>query len=154
MILKGKNTMADVLTQEMKEVIAKLGELVKADERCVNIQKTISDYEHSEELSALIGEYNAQQSLLAEAYGKSEDDPTASEEFKSAVQARIDALYDAVTTHPVYRAYIEAKNAFDALTTEIYGELQFAITGERPCSHNCSSCGGSCGDDCGCGDCH
>lgn len=137
--------MEEKLTPEMKEVIAKLGELVKADERCMRIQSTISDYEHSEELTALIGEYNTQQNLLADAYNKPEGDRTASEEFKSAVQARIDALYDQITTHPVYTAYVAAKNEFDALTQKIYAELQFVITGERPCSHDCSSCGGSCG---------
>ena len=137
--------MEEKLTPEMKEVIAKLGELVKANERCTRIQSTISDYEHSEELTALIGEYNTQQNLLADAYNKPEGDRTASEEFKSAVQARIDALYDQITTHPVYTAYVAAKNEFDALTQEIYAELQFVITGERPCSHDCSSCGGSCG---------
>lgn len=137
--------MEEKLTPEMKELIAKLGELVKADERCTRIQSTISDYEHSEELTALIGEYNTQQNLLADAYNKPEGDRTASEEFKSAVQARIDALYDQITTHPVYTAYVAAKNEFDALTQEIYAELQFVITGERPCSHDCSSCGGSCG---------
>ena len=137
--------MEEKLTPEMKEVIAKLGELVKADERCTRIQSTISDYEHSEELTALIGEYNTQQNLLADAYNKPEGDRTASEEFKSAVQARIDALYDQITTHPVYTAYVAEKNEFDALTQEIYAELQFVITGERPCSHDCSSCGGSCG---------
>ena len=137
--------MEEKLTPEMKEVIAKLGELVKADERCTRIQSTISDYEHSEELTALIGEYNTQQNLLADAYNKPEGDQTASEEFKSAVQARIDALYDQITTHPVYTAYVAAKNEFDALTQEIYAELQFVITGERPCSHDCSSCVGSCG---------
>lgn len=137
--------MEEKLTPEMKEVIVKLGELVKADERCTRIQSTISDYEHSEELTALIGEYNTQQNLLADAYNKPEGDRTASEEFKSAVQARIDALYDQITTHPVYTAYVAAKNEFDALTQEIYAELQFVITGERPCSHDCSSCGGSCG---------
>ena len=137
--------MVEKLILQMKEVLAKLGELVKADERRMRIQSTISDYEHSEELTALIGEYNTQQNLLADAYNKPEGDQTASEEFKSAVQARIDALYDQITTHPVYTAYVAAKNEFDALTQEIYAELQFVITGERPCSHDCSSCGGSCG---------
>jgi cell fate (sporulation/competence/biofilm development) regulator YmcA (YheA/YmcA/DUF963 family) len=137
--------MEEKLTQEMKEVIAQLGELVKADERCKRIQSTISDYEHSEELTSLIGEYNTQQNLLADAYNKPAGDAMASDEFKSAVQARIDTLYDTITTHPVYTAYVAAKNEFDALTQEIYGELQFVITGERPCSHDCSSCGGSCG---------
>ena len=111
--------MEEKLTPEMKEVIAKLGELVKADERCTRIQSTISDYEHSEELTALIGEYNTQQNLLADAYNKPEGDQTASEEFKSAVQARIDALYDQITTHPVYTAYVAAKNELVARSSII-----------------------------------
>lgn len=133
--------MEEILTQEMKEIIAQLGALVKVDPRCRAIEQTIEDYEHSEELTSLIGEYNTQQNILADAYNSSDD---KSEEFKSAVQARIDALYDQITTHPVYTAYVEAKNSFDALTQEIYAELQFVITGSRPCSHDCSSCHGGC----------
>ena len=58
--------METTLTKEMLELIAQLGALVKTDARCAAIEHTIEDYEHSEELNALIGEYNAQQNLLAE----------------------------------------------------------------------------------------
>lgn len=133
--------MEEKLTLEMKELIAKLGELVKADPRCRAIEESIEDYERSEELNALISEYNTQQNVLADAYTKGEE---ITAEIREAVQARIDALYEQITNHEVYTAYVNAKSAFDALTTEIYGELQFVITGQRPCSHDCSSCGGSC----------
>lgn len=133
--------METTLTQEMLELIAQLGALVKTDARCAAIEHTIEDYEHSEELNALIGEYNAQQNLLADAYAKGDE---LTDEVRTAIQNRIDALYEQIVNHPVYVAYVEAKNAFDALTTEIFGELQFVITGQRPCSHNCSSCHADC----------
>jgi len=136
--------MEEILTPEMKAVIAQLGELIKADSRCRAIEDTIADYERSEELNGLIAEYNAQQNALADAYGK---DGEADEALRTAVQLRIDALYDQITEHPVYVAYVDAKQAFDELTNEVYGELQFVITGRRPCSHDCSSCHSDCGHD-------
>ena len=132
--------MEEILTPEMKAAVAALGELVKADARNQAIQYAIDEYEHSEDLNSLIAEYNTQQDVLADAYAKGE----ATDEFKAAIQTRIDSLYDQITAHPVYTAYIEAKQAFDALTTEIYGELQFVITGQRPCTHDCSSCSSNC----------
>lgn len=132
--------MEEILTPEMKAAAAALGELVKADARNLAIQRAIDEYEHSEDLNNLIAEYNTQQDLLADAYAKGEAD----DDFKAAIQTRIDSLYDSITTHPVYTAYIEAKQAFDALTTEIYGELQYVITGQRPCTHDCSSCHSNC----------
>lgn len=132
--------MEEILTPEMKAAVAALGELVKADARNLAIQRAIDEYEHSEDLNNLIAEYNTQQDLLADAYAKGEAD----DDFKAAIQTRIDSLYDSITTHPVYTAYIEAKQAFDALTTEIYGELQYVITGQRPCTHDCSSCHSNC----------
>ncbi len=134
--------MEELLTPEMKELIAKLGELIKADPRHLAIRETIDEYERSEELNNLIAEYNMQQNALADAFGKNGE---ADDALRTAVQARIDSLYDQITTHPVYVAYLNAKQEFDALTTEVYGELQFVITGQRPCSHNCATCHSDCG---------
>ena len=66
------------------------------------------------------------------------------DDLRDTIQDRIDTLYNAIVAHPVYVAYVDAKNAFDALTNEVYGELQFVITGKRPCAHDCSSCGSDC----------
>lgn len=133
--------METTLTKEMIEAVAALGELVKADERCAAVSSAIDAYEHSEELNSLIAEYNTQQDILADNYAKENGTDT---EFQKAVQSRINQLYDQITTHPVYSAYTDAKQEFDSLINEIYGELQFAITGQRPCSHDCSSCHSDC----------
>ncbi len=132
--------MEEILTKEMKETIAALGALIKADPRNTTVVAAIDEYEHSEELTSLIGEYNTQQNILADAYGGEGQ----SEEFKKAVQDRIDDLYVKITTHPVYTAYMEAKGAFEALSREVYSELQYQITGSRPCAHDCSSCHSDC----------
>ena len=132
--------METTLTPEMINVIKELGALVKADDRCRAIELTIDEYEHSEELNALIAEYNTQQNILADNYAKEDADP----EFAKSVQARINQLYEQITTHPVYSAYVNAKEDFDSLINEIYGELQFVITGQRPCSHDCGSCHSDC----------
>ncbi len=135
--------MEEILTKEMKEAIAALGALIKADERNTAVVRAIDEYEHSEELTSIIGEYNTQQNILADAYGNNNSEGQ-SEEFKKAVQDRIDDLYVKITTHPVYTAYMEAKSAFEALSSEVYSELQYQITGSRPCTHDCSSCHSDC----------
>ncbi|MBE6614748.1 MAG: YlbF family regulator [Ruminococcaceae bacterium] len=136
----------ETLTPAMKEAIAALGELIKADPRNAAIQEAIAEYERSEELNGLIAEYNTQQNVLSDLYGKTHgsDSDESAVEMRDAIQDRIDTLYDQITGHPVYTAYVAAKEAFDALTNEVYGELQFVITGQRPCNHDCSSCGGGC----------
>ena len=131
----------EILNTEMKELIAKLGELVKNDPRHRAIQESIEEYERSEDLNAKIAEYNAQQNILADTYSRGEE---ITDELRDTVQERIDALYNDITTHPVYVAYLGAKQNFDELTNEIFAELQFVITGSRPCSHNCSSCHSDC----------
>ena len=68
--------MAELLTHDMKVLIAELGELVKADPRNETIRQAIEDYERSDELNALIGEYNAQQNALTDLYTAAGDGTT------------------------------------------------------------------------------
>ncbi len=139
--------MEEILTPEMKSAIAALGELIKADPRHAAIQAAIAEYERCEELNGMIAEYNTQQNLLSDLFAKTQGEAAteADEDMRDTIQGRIDQLYDQITGHPVYTAYVEAKEAFDGLTNEVYGELQFVITGQRPCSHDCASCGSDCG---------
>lgn len=136
--------MEEILSNEMKQLISSLGALVKADPRCAAIERTIEEYERSEELNSLIAEYNTQQNILSDTFAQ-QNNTEVTDDLRKTVQERIDALYDEITGHPVYKAYVEAKQSFDELTNEIFAELQFAITGQRPCSHNCSSCHSDCG---------
>ncbi len=112
-----------------------LGDLLKNTDEMTALNHAVEDYERDEELNGLIGEFNAQQELML----TSSD---ADEELKGKLSDRLDELYNKITSHPVYLAYMNAKNEFDRVYSEAVEEIQFAITGERPCSHDCSSCGG------------
>lgn len=127
--------MEEILTEEMKKAVKVLGELIKADSRHKEIVEAMDEYERSEELMGLISEYNTQQNIIAEKIG---DD----KEARDVVQKRINELYNKIVEHPVYVSYIEAKEKFDELSAKVYEELQFVITGSRPCSHDCNTCGG------------
>ena len=130
----------EILTPEMKELIKKLGELVKADQRHLSLLSAIDEYEHSEDLNSLIEQYNDLQDELSENYRKGGDSEAA-----KAINKNIDNIYDTIMDHPVYSSYADAKEDFDKLTAEINAELQFVITGSRPCAHDCSSCHSDCG---------
>ena len=52
--------MEEILTQSMKDAVAALGEIIKADARHAAIQSAIAEYERSEELNGMIAEYNTQ----------------------------------------------------------------------------------------------
>ena len=64
-----------------------------------------------------------------------------------AIQARIESLYHTIVENPILIAYNSATEAVNALMNEVNSEITFQITGERPCAHDCSSCGGGCGHD-------
>ena len=69
--------MEEILTPEMKEVIASLGALIKADARCAAIESSIAAYESCDELNQMIAEYNTQQNLLSDLYAKNGEDEAA-----------------------------------------------------------------------------
>ena len=98
-------------------------------------------YEKDEDLQKLMLEYNVQQTALAEEYKKEQVDPAIIE----AIEARLDAIVKEVTEKDVFVALNEANEAVNALMQEVNGEIEFNITGQRPCTHDCHSCGSDCG---------
>ncbi len=133
--------MESTLSKEIIASVASLGALVKESDSYKAMMLTVDEYEHSEELNALIAEYNTQQNILADNFSKGEN---ADEGFAESVQQRINQLYEEIVSHPVYSAYVNAKADFDAMINDIYGELQYQITGQYPCTHDCSSCHSDC----------
>jgi anti-sigma-K factor RskA len=122
----------------MKETILHLGALVRKDRRTSELAAAEDAYNKSGEMTRLVDEYNEKQSELAEAYAADERD----DELISAIEKRINEIYDAVTNNDLYADYLRAKADYDELYSAITAELEFAITGRAPCSHDCSSCGG------------
>ena len=130
--------MSQILTKEMEETILHLGALVRKDPRTSELSAAEDAYNSSEEMTRLVTEYNVEQAALSEAYAAKERDDA----LISAIENRINEIYDAVTNNDLYADYIRAKADFDELYKEITAKLEFAITGKTPCTHDCSSCGG------------
>ena len=133
---------AIIESEEYKELKkAELGKKIKEDERILALNRAEEEYAKDSELQTLMVEYNAQSTALTEEYKKPEKDS----EFIKIIERRINELYHEITENPKMIAYQKAQEAVNAFMNEVNGEITYQITGERPCSHDCSSCGGSCG---------
>ncbi len=126
---------------EIMEIAAQLGQAIKADERITKMNEAREAYEKDEDIQKLMLEYNTQQIALAEEYKK---DPV-DENIVKAIENRLNEIVSAVTTNPVFIQANEAQDAVNKLMNEVNAEIEFQITGQRPCAHDCSSCGSDCG---------
>ncbi len=126
---------------EIMELAAQLGQAIKADARVKKMEEAKVAYEKDEQIQKLMLEYNAQQIAMAEEYKK---DPV-DEKIIEAIENRLNQIVEEVTTNATFIAINEAQEAVQALMTEVNAEIEFQITGQRPCSHDCSSCGSDCG---------
>ena len=126
---------------EIMELAAQLGQAIKADERIAKMNEARVAYESDEEIQKLMLEYNAQQIALAEEYKK---DPV-DQKIIEAIENRLDEIVGKVTSNPIFAMVNEAQEAVNKLMNEVNAEIEFQITGQRPCSHDCSSCGSDCG---------
>ena len=128
---------------EIMELAAQLGQAIKADERIAKMNEARIAYEQDEDIQKLMLEYNAQQIALAEEYKKE----TVDQKIIEAIENRLDEIVSQVTSNPIFAQVNAAQEAVNKLMNEVNGEIEFQITGQRPCSHDCHSCGGSCGHD-------
>ena len=126
---------------EIMELAAQLGQAIKADERIAKMEEAKVAYEKDEKIQALMLEYNTQQIALAEEYKRE----TVDQKIIEAIENRLDEIVAAVTTSETFVKINEAQEAVNLLMNEVNAEIEFQITGKRPCAHDCSSCGSDCG---------
>lgn len=126
---------------EIMEIAKQLGQAIKKDERITRLGDAKKAYEEDKEIERLTLEYNVHQTALREEYGKEDRDMDA---IKS-IQTRIEALYNEITENANYVAFVEAQEEVNKFMNEVNEEITFQITGERPCTHDCSTCGSNCG---------
>ena len=123
---------------EIMERAAELGRKIKADPRVVEMTRAEEEYDSDRELQAQIQEYNAQSEALSAEYKKPEQDS----EFIKIIETRIHELYESIMSNEHMIAFTKAQDAVNAFMNEVNGEITYQITGERPCTHDCSTCGG------------
>ena len=66
------------------------------------------------------------------------------QKFIEIIQKRIDDLYKSITESSAFKKLNEAQQKVNDLMNEVNSVITYNITGEEPCTHDCSSCGGSC----------
>lgn len=126
---------------EIMELAAQLGQAIKADPRIAQMEEAKVAYEKDEKIQQLMLEYNTQQIALAEEYKRE----TVDQKIIEAIENRLNEIVEAVTTSETFLKINAAQEAVNALMNEVNGEIEFQITGQRPCAHDCSSCGSDCG---------
>ena len=51
-----------------------------------------------------------------------------------------------ISENAIMKKYMDAQEEVNALMEEFNSEIQFFITGERACSHNCANCASKCSE--------
>ena len=129
---------------ENKDIFAiatELGKALKADERLVRLENAKNAYKSDMNVQKLMVEYEVQQKALQGELTKDERDTM----FIDIIQKRINELYEAIMSHPVFTELNEAQAEVNELMNAVNNTITFEITGELPsCTHDCSTCGGGC----------
>lgn len=123
------------------ELAAALGKALKEDAKLVRLADAKKAYEADGELQKMMVEYEVQQKALQGEITKDERDTL----FIDVIQKRINELYEAIMSHPVFVELNEAQADVNELMNSVNNAITFEITGEIPsCTHDCSTCGGGC----------
>lgn len=123
------------------ELASELGKALKNDEKLVRLADARKNYENDPDLQKMMVEYEVQQKALQGELTKDERDTM----FIDVIQKRINELYEAIMSHPVFTELNEAQSEVNELMNAVNNTITFEITGELPsCTHDCSTCGGGC----------
>ena len=120
------------------ELATELGKAIREDERMIRMEKAKEAYESSEKIGNLMMEYGIQQQALAIEAGKEDHDDALMDQ----IQKRLDSLYTEICEDETFLALNAAQEAVNELMNQVNQTINYNITGEKPCTHDCSTCGG------------
>lgn len=119
-----------------------LGEAIAKDEAVVAFNAAKKAYEENEAITKAINEYNAQRMILGQEFTK--DTAMQDSVLIETLQKSISENYDFIMNSPEYKALGEAQEKVNALMQSVNSDINFYAFGERPCTHDCSSCSSNC----------
>ncbi len=119
-----------------------LGEAIAKDEAVLTFNTAKKAYEENEAITKAVNEYNAQRMILGQEFTK--DSAMQDSVLIETLQKSISENYDFVMNSPEYKALTEAQEKVNALMQSVNSDINFYAFGERPCTHDCSSCSSNC----------
>ena len=130
------------MNEQIKECAKNLGEAIAASEPVKDYLAAKTAYETDPVLSAALQEYGAQRMALGDEQMK--DTAMQDLDLMKKIEERIGALYTQITTSDAYLNLRAAQEAINLLMQSVNSEINFYAFGERPCTHDCSSCSADC----------
>jgi len=131
----------------MNEIVEKakeLGELLKQSDEFKNYNEVKAKYEADTELQTLISDFNLKKMAVM---NQMQNEENPDEEKLKSLQEEMRKAYSAVMVNATMTEFMKAKETFEKLVNEMYGIINFAVTGVAPggCDgSSCASCGGGC----------
>lgn len=125
---------------DVKELAMQLGQAIVSDPRYVAYKNAEAAQDNDAELQTMIEEFNLIKMNVMNEMQKEEKD----EEKVKNLQEKMRQSYSEIMENSVMAEYMRTKEDVEAFINEVYGTLNYAITGEEPhsCSGSCSTCGG------------
>lgn len=128
------------MNEKLYSLLAELGEQLKESDEVKEYAAAREEYSADRGISEKVAEYNVQRMVYDQKSSKDEKDTLLIEQIK----ARMDALYDEITSNPVMKRYIAAEDGVNRLFGEINRVLQGYVVpeSEQGCGGDCGSCAG------------
>ena len=128
------------MNEKLYSLLAELGEQLKESDEVKEYAAAREEYSADRGISEKVAEYNVQRMVYDQESSKDEKDTLLIEQIK----ARMDALYDEITSKPVMKRYIAAEDGVNRLFGEINRVLQGYVVpeSEQGCGGDCGSCAG------------
>lgn len=114
-----------------------LGELIQNSEEMKKVKAAEAAQAQDEKAQELLKEFNMQRMNLAR------DMQNGKISREDAIEKNNKAFDELLEKSETVKAFVDAKNEFDAVINQMNQILNFYITGQDPnCTHDCSTCGG------------
>ncbi len=129
------------MNDKIAELAAELGKAIKEDEIIKSFDMAKKAYDEDKDIIKYVMEYNVQQKAMSNEFEKGDGKDM---EILKLIQNRIDELYTLITENKAFIEMNKAQEKVNELMGEVNGIISFNITGELPCTHDCSSCHADC----------
>ena len=120
-------------------IAKELGEAIAEDSRMIRMKAAKAAYESNAEIAVLLTEYSIQREALTSIGDEGGEIDT---DAITRIQDRLDEIYEKITTNPLFIELDEAQTEVNELMANVNNIIKYNATGESPCTHDCSTCGG------------
>lgn len=128
--------------ETLTEMAGELGQAIKLSREFFDYQAAKAVFIADEELQDLIKKFNLEKLAVSNEMGK--DDDVRDENQLKSHQTAMRSLYAEIQKFDTMAKYNEAKFKLEGMVNDIYGVINYYVTGKEPgsCTGSCETCSG------------